>query len=76
MQGTQVEPGTSQFRRPWATSVTRRISTKMMRPDLSHSRRFMSAPYAVIDFSTRVISYHQAAIEFINGKRPGVRLAR
>jgi hypothetical protein len=35
------------------------MSTNMMRPDLSYSRRFMSAPYAVIDFSTRVISYHQ-----------------
>ena len=41
MQGTKVEPGTSQFRRPWATSVARRSSAKMMRPDLSHSRLFM-----------------------------------
>jgi hypothetical protein len=45
MQGTQVEPGTSQFRRPLATIVARRISTIMMRPDLTHSPRLISTPF-------------------------------
>ena len=40
MQGTKDEPGTSQFRRLWATSVERAISTKIMRPELIHSCRF------------------------------------
>ena len=41
MQGTQVEPGISQFRRLWATSTARTRSTTMRRPDLSHSPLFM-----------------------------------
>ena len=39
MQGIQVDPGTSQFRRLWATSTERMISTNMTRLDLSHSCR-------------------------------------
>jgi hypothetical protein len=50
MQGTQVEPGTSQFRRPWATIVPRIISTNMIRPDLSHSRLFMRAKIVVSSY--------------------------
>jgi len=53
MQGTQVEPGTSQFRRPWATSVARRISTSMRRPDLRHSRLFMPRLIPGIGFCRR-----------------------
>ena len=37
MQGTHVEPGISQFRRLWATSIATIISTTMRKPDLSHS---------------------------------------
>jgi hypothetical protein len=44
MQGTHVEPGTSQFRRLWAKTVARIMSTNMMRPDFSHSRLFMLLP--------------------------------
>ena len=39
MQGIQVDPGTSQFRRLWATSTEKMMSTNMTRPDLSHSCR-------------------------------------
>jgi hypothetical protein len=39
MQGIQVDPGTSQFRRLWATSTERMMSTNMTRPDLSRSCR-------------------------------------
>ena len=56
MQGTQVEPGTSQFRRPWATIVTRRISTNMMRTDLIHSRLFMLLPSTICAHTSRVPS--------------------
>ena len=34
-----VDPGTSQFRRLWATSTERMMSTNMTRPDLSRSCR-------------------------------------
>ncbi len=37
--GIQVDPGTSQFRRLWATSTEKMMSTNMTRPDLSHSCR-------------------------------------
>ena len=37
--GIQVDPGTSQFRRLWATSIERMMRTNMTRPDLSHSCR-------------------------------------
>ena len=60
MQRTQVEPGTSQFRRPLGNRRYEDNEYKYDETDLSDSRRFMSAPYAVIDFSTRVISYHHA----------------
>jgi hypothetical protein len=40
-QGTHDEPGISQFLRLWATSIAKTRRTKMRRPDLSHSSRFI-----------------------------------
>jgi hypothetical protein len=44
MQGIQVDPGTSQFRRLWATSTEKMMSTNMTRPDLSQLRLERSRP--------------------------------
>jgi hypothetical protein len=44
MQGIQVDPGTSQFRRLWATSTEKMMSTNMTRPDLSGCRFMRTRP--------------------------------
>jgi hypothetical protein len=44
---TQEEPGTSQFRRLWATSTESIMSTNMRGPDAIHSRLFILLPSTI-----------------------------